>query len=493
MFFKKKEIPTGIYKGDPLWMVALTQLRTQALCLSPYFQNVTKKDQIDCDALIGYQKYESFLSQLEDCNDLTNILFLKKSSRRSTRLAQVAEDIGENFGRRFGATAGKKVMLLVDDKMPSVKSYPPTIMRIIDCLVRAGQRLGADKGAVLRIEEKRKGRNSADMVTLSITCMGFCFGIEEKRLRQSLEKFCNGKYAQCINDLGMDLCAALHLAGQIGAVAEFVSIKNDGLCLEVRFDFERSDETMANAIAMSNFYFLTQNEQMAENLRCIAKFHGVEALPVSQLSELPSGARLVFDATQSSSWDLLAKKELLPSHTVFLAAPQGVSPIRTIVGQGFRNFITPPLVSSKIMRSLFGVHDMPTVTAAPVVKPERPLRVMVVDDTNTARIIICDHLESKGHSVIEADDGSEVVESIKRGEEFDLIICDLNMCHIDGLTMVNMLREMEKGSGKRLPIAIMTAFRSADGQDELESAGVNKVLIKPVTPNDIDTLLESIF
>lgn len=492
MFFKKKELPAEIYKGDPLWTVVLSQLKTQALCLSPYFRNVGRSENIESDALLGYQRFETFLSQIEDSNDLTNLLFLKKSSRRSTSLAQIAADVGENYARRFGSISASKMLLLVDDGLPSVKSYPPVLMRIADCLVRAGQRLGGENGAEVRIHESKSLR-ATTQINIVIECVDFEFGADAKRLSQSITKFRLGKYAQCINDLGLDLCAGLHLASQLGAAPELKTSKSGKLSLEIRLVFERSNDAAPEPLAVGNFYMSCGSERMAQRLQSLAKFHLIESMPVTNLRDLPAGAHLVFDATKPSSWDLLkSEQEFLPKATVFLVTPHGADAVRGIVGRKFKHFHSMPLVSSKLIRALF--EPVPQVSA-PVQagRTDRPLRVMVVDDTETARIVICDHLESKGHTVVEADDGSECVELIRRGEHFDLVICDLNMCHIDGLTMVKMLREFEQGTGKRLPVVLMTAFQIADGDDELESAGVNSVLIKPVKPDDIDRILTELF
>ncbi len=101
--------------------------------------------------------------------------------------------------------------------------------------------------------------------------------------------------------------------------------------------------------------------------------------------------------------------------------------------------------------------------------------------------------ESVKHALILAVDGLLRMAIQSTGEHFDLVICDLNMCHVDGLTMVTMLREFEQGTGKHLPVVLMTAFQAADGKDELEQSGVDKVLIKPVRPADIDQILNDMF
>lgn len=91
-------------------------------------------------------------------------------------------------------------------------------------------------------------------------------------------------------------------------------------------------------------------------------------------------------------------------------------------------------------------------------------KILVVDDEVAIVRVLKDRLEMEGYEVLTAYDGSEGVE-IARKELPDLIIMDITMPNMDGLTAARKLREQPETS--RIPIVMLTAR----GQESDEKAG----------------------
>ena len=109
-------------------------------------------------------------------------------------------------------------------------------------------------------------------------------------------------------------------------------------------------------------------------------------------------------------------------------------------------------------------------------------KVLLVED-NALNIEIAQFLlENAGMEVTTAFNGQEAVELFAASEEnrFDLILMDVMMPVMDGLTAARTIRAMDRADAKRIPIFAMTANAFADDIAESRRAGMNEHLSKPL-------------
>jgi two-component system chemotaxis response regulator CheY len=109
-------------------------------------------------------------------------------------------------------------------------------------------------------------------------------------------------------------------------------------------------------------------------------------------------------------------------------------------------------------------------------------RVLVIDDANLVRLYYRDALERAGYAVDEALNGLEALEHLLMTPA-DLLIVDINMPKMDGLTFLQTLRRRE------LPLATVPALVTSteSGPNDLAAArpaGANFYLVKPI-PQDV--------
>ncbi len=101
---------------------------------------------------------------------------------------------------------------------------------------------------------------------------------------------------------------------------------------------------------------------------------------------------------------------------------------------------------------------------------------LIVDDALTMRKLVSFTLRSIGLTVVEAGDGIEAVQVLKT-THVDLIISDVNMPRMDGITFT---REARKILGTRpVPIIILTTESEAEKKNLARSAGANGWIVKP--------------
>ena len=109
------------------------------------------------------------------------------------------------------------------------------------------------------------------------------------------------------------------------------------------------------------------------------------------------------------------------------------------------------------------------------------LRVLVVEDNPTNRLIATRLLEQMGAEVETAADGSIGVEAVSRGA-FDLIFMDIQMPVMDGVEATRLIRAMPAPAGAT-PILAMTANALAHQTQAYLAAGMNGVVSKPLSPS----------
>jgi two-component system, chemotaxis family, chemotaxis protein CheY len=110
-------------------------------------------------------------------------------------------------------------------------------------------------------------------------------------------------------------------------------------------------------------------------------------------------------------------------------------------------------------------------------------RVLVVDDAALVRMYYRGALESHGFAVEEALNGLEALEKLS-GTGFDLLVVDVNMPQMDGLTFVESVRAMPLPISAT-PVLITSTESGPQDFSAARTAGANYYLTKPVTPEQL--------
>jgi len=103
-------------------------------------------------------------------------------------------------------------------------------------------------------------------------------------------------------------------------------------------------------------------------------------------------------------------------------------------------------------------------------------KIMTVDDSVSLRKLVASALQAGGHQVSEADSGAAAL-NVARGTSFDLVISDLNMPGMDGLTLVGELRKLP--AYRTVPILILTTEMDPQKKQAAKAAGATGWLVKP--------------
>lgn len=112
--------------------------------------------------------------------------------------------------------------------------------------------------------------------------------------------------------------------------------------------------------------------------------------------------------------------------------------------------------------------------------------ILAVDDSASMRQMVRFTLKRAGYEVIEAVDGLEALE-LARGKTVSLVLTDVNMPRMDGITLVRELRRL--ATYKFIPMLMLTTESSSEKKVLGKQAGATGWLVKPFNP---ETLLATI-
>ncbi|WP_306591719.1 response regulator [Geothrix sp. 21YS21S-4] len=108
--------------------------------------------------------------------------------------------------------------------------------------------------------------------------------------------------------------------------------------------------------------------------------------------------------------------------------------------------------------------------------------ILTVDDSSTMRQMITFTLKGANFDVLEASDGVEALE-VAQGKQLSLVITDVNMPRMDGITLVQRLRALPEF--RFTPILVLTTEARGDIKQKGKEAGATGWIVKPFSPEKL--------
>jgi CheY-like chemotaxis protein len=171
---------------------------------------------------------------------------------------------------------------------------------------------------------------------------------------------------------------------------------------------------------------------------------------------------------------------------------------------GVARYLTKPIGQSELLDAILQAVGSKPQAAAPPSWPsihpllrDRPrgLRILLAEDNLVNQTLAVRLLEKRGHRVQVAGDGREALEKLKKAD-FDLVLMDIQMPVMGGFEATSAVREMEKGTGKHIPIVALTAHAVNGDRESCLATGMDGYIAKPIRPEElfeqIETLIPSV-
>jgi signal transduction histidine kinase/CheY-like chemotaxis protein len=152
-----------------------------------------------------------------------------------------------------------------------------------------------------------------------------------------------------------------------------------------------------------------------------------------------------------------------------LEVMQGTVTVESQTDAGTSFYVTVPVV----------IPDHEGQSDCMDVQDVAPQRVLLAEDNEINRLMLTKLLEKTGHSVDAVPDGKAAVEQWKNGS-YTLLLMDIQMPEMDGLEATRIIRSLEAGQDRHIPIIAMTGQDSPEDVESCYQAGMDLHLKKPV-------------
>ena len=117
-------------------------------------------------------------------------------------------------------------------------------------------------------------------------------------------------------------------------------------------------------------------------------------------------------------------------------------------------------------------------------------KILIIDDSESIRELISFSLESYGYNVVKGNNGIDGLDKIKKHAQIDLIITDLNMPLMDGLTFLQEVRKVNRH--QYTPILILTTESSLELRNKAKQYGATGWIIKPFDRDKLINVIQKV-
>ena len=359
----------------------------------------------------------------------------------------------------------------------------------------------------IRIEVERSEENFA-MLHFFVTDTGI--GIEAGNQERVFEAFvqADASTTRQYGGTGLGLAIASRIVTLMGGRIGLMSEPGKGSVFDftARFGIQSAD-TVPQSVApsrLSNVHVLVVDDNATNRrildgilrswgMRATLAASGSEALKILSAADRSTDefALILTDARMPvmDGFQLVERirqlPALKPATVIMLSSVHNAEDIVRSRELGLSSYLTKPVrrsaLLSAITEALAGSPAFPEEAVTPLAEPARTksLRVLVAEDNAVNRKLASSILQHAGHNAILVVNGREAVDAVER-ERFDVVLMDVQMPIMGGFEATRLIREMEAGSGRRMPIIAVTAHAMKGDREACFEAGMDGFVPKPI-------------
>lgn len=156
--------------------------------------------------------------------------------------------------------------------------------------------------------------------------------------------------------------------------------------------------------------------------------------------------------------------------------------------------VPPPAVVAPVVPPVPAPVAVPVAPRVPVEdlsqeKKQGALTILLAEDNLINQAVAAGVLRSHGHQIIVANNGVQALDVFKN-HSVDLILMDVQMPEMDGLTATRAIRRIESGTGRHIPIIAVTAHAMKGDREKCIASGMDDFLTKPYTKEKLSNMVD---
>jgi len=399
---------------------------------------------------------------------------------------------------------GLEITLKVDPKIPAgLIGDPLRIQQVLTNLMGNSIKFTERGNIDISVELRAK---KDDSVELQFMVRDTGIGISERQQSQLFQAFsqADASISRRYGGTGLGLVITQKLVGQMGGEISLTSRLHQGSTFWFTLRLATTDlpqlhQVESQYLQNKRVLLIEPNMQAAS---IVQQQLGQEGLLVTYQTSVPND----FDRQDCALISLSPKKEnsfkevsewIEKTQTyadqVIIAIPSTELALAEKISESFHiQCMTKPLSRRKLLGSL-AKHQQQTsvVLAEPEVVEiddyeKMDLKVMAVDDNPANLKLITALLSERVEYVVSCSSGKKAIDEATK-QKFDIVLMDIQMPHMDGVTASRKIREIELNSDT--PVIAVTAHAMSGERDRLLNAGMDDYLTKPIEEHILQQVL----
>jgi two-component system sensor histidine kinase/response regulator len=397
---------------------------------------------------------------------------------------------------------GLELVAKVDPRVPvRLIGDEPRLRQILINLIGNAIKFTESGEVVVEIEPASDAPANEGRAAIRFAIRDSGIGIPDDKQHSIFEAFtqADGSTTRRFGGTGLGLTISSRLVTMMGGTLKVESTLGSGSTFSFHavFDAERASlqpelpNLAPKELAGAQILLVDDNSTARRVVREELERLGGKVLEAATAAEAEKLAR-----EHRERLGLLVVDETLPGGGLELAARlgRGAKPIPTLMmvlastqsaKLGLSHYVLKPVGTAALKRGVRGALGLPTALEdAPTSSrtfsvPRRPLNVLVAEDSPVNSKLLTTILEKQGHRVTAVEDGRAALNALS-GSEFDIVLMDVQMPVLDGISVVRAVRAKEGESAPRLPIIAVTAHAMASDRERCLSAGFDGYVTKPI-------------
>lgn len=455
---------------------------------------------------------ESGESLLDIINDILDISKIEAEKVQLDDIPFDIQDICSKISKMLAVKAHQKGLDLVfsiDPKIPELIGDPIRIRQILINLI--GNSIKFTHSGYIELAIGFVQKQDAILLQIAVTDTGI--GIPPDKIESLFERYnqADASISRKYGGTGLGLAICQKLVLLMNGSIKVESIMDAGSCFSINLPLKTQtlNPTLVHTLPSPNIPCTLIGPDNHSNRAVLATLQNA-GISCHQVSDCTlKNLQYIDNTCYLIDVDKISKEEMAELALCLQKNNQTAKTYKTILigknpinypdldtnWQTYLGFLSKPFVLKEFItlytqNQAFYNKDKLTSTTIGVEKKTKCLRILVAEDQVINRRIAYELLTKHGWAVETAENGLLAVEKFKDAV-FDIVLMDVQMPIMDGYEATKLIRELEKNTGKHVPILAMTAHAMVGDAEKSLACGMDDHITKPFKPLELYNMIEN--